>query len=281
MSTRAENKIFMFTGKLSMTRSVAQELARRAGGIPGSSVTLKTDFLVVGSKPGSKLGKATHLGVETITEQDFLEMLKEEEEELPVEEWREAGIKIVAEGYFVKGLEALEKRVKETKEREERERWVNLHSIYSFESPYILSHLLKEEPWLMHSLTFEVPPCKNCGAIIPYTTQKDRPYCFNCHGYADAAHHTCILIPHPRLSIYGEGYKICELCEKTILYEKAEFVKRCELQRIRDVCFSAEAFVTIQRGLENSPTFPRLRRTKIRGHLRRELDSAIRLRQRP
>lgn len=69
-------KAFVFTGALqSMTREEAQELVRAFGGRAASSVSRKTDYLVVGESPGSKLDKARRLGVKTITEEEFLRML--------------------------------------------------------------------------------------------------------------------------------------------------------------------------------------------------------------
>ena len=41
----------------------------------GSSVTRKTDYLICGEKPGSKLTKARELGITVLTEQEFLDMI--------------------------------------------------------------------------------------------------------------------------------------------------------------------------------------------------------------
>ena len=69
-------KTFVFTGALqSMSREEAHELVRAFGGRASSSVSRKTDYLVVGESPGSKLDKARRLGVKTITEEEFLRML--------------------------------------------------------------------------------------------------------------------------------------------------------------------------------------------------------------
>lgn len=45
------------------------------GARPASSVSKKTDYLIVGENAGSKLTKAQTLGVKTLTEQEFLQML--------------------------------------------------------------------------------------------------------------------------------------------------------------------------------------------------------------
>jgi DNA ligase (NAD+) len=62
-------KTFVLTGALeSLTRDEARERIEKAGGKVTGSVSSKTDFLVVGADPGSKLRKAQELGVEIIDE---------------------------------------------------------------------------------------------------------------------------------------------------------------------------------------------------------------------
>jgi len=69
-------KTVVLTGGLaSMTREEAHEAIREAGGTPGSSVTRKTDLVVVGENPGSKLRKAQELGIKTVDEEEFLKLL--------------------------------------------------------------------------------------------------------------------------------------------------------------------------------------------------------------
>jgi len=70
-------KTIVITGGLaSMSRSEAEHAARQAGARVASSVSKKTDFVVVGENPGSKHDRALQLGVETIDEQEFLARLK-------------------------------------------------------------------------------------------------------------------------------------------------------------------------------------------------------------
>ena len=62
-----EGKTIVITGTLkSMSRSAAEEFIRKHGGNPASSVSKKTDFVVAGVEPGSKLDKAKVLGVKVI-----------------------------------------------------------------------------------------------------------------------------------------------------------------------------------------------------------------------
>ena len=59
-----------------MSRDEAKNLITTAGGKVASSVSKNTDFVVVGADAGSKLGKAKKLGVKTLSEKEFREMLK-------------------------------------------------------------------------------------------------------------------------------------------------------------------------------------------------------------
>lgn len=71
-------KVVVATGKLeNYTRDGIQMKLLELGAKPASSVTKKTDYLIVGEKAGSKLAKAQQLGVRTLTEQEFEDMIAE------------------------------------------------------------------------------------------------------------------------------------------------------------------------------------------------------------
>ena len=69
-------KTVVATGKLeNYTRDGIQMKLLSLGANPASSVTKKTDYLIVGENAGSKLAKAISLGVKTLTEAEFEAML--------------------------------------------------------------------------------------------------------------------------------------------------------------------------------------------------------------
>lgn len=69
-------KTFVITGTLeNISREEAKQRIRELGGKTTESVSKLTSFVVVGSEPGSKYGKAVKLGVEILDEKKFLEIL--------------------------------------------------------------------------------------------------------------------------------------------------------------------------------------------------------------
>ncbi|MCK5272209.1 MAG: hypothetical protein KAJ52_06510, partial [Sedimentisphaerales bacterium] len=80
---KAEKKEGILTGKTIVvtgsveghTRGQMEELVATHGGKATGSISKKTDMVVYGENPGSKLAKAEKLGVDTMTADEFLEML--------------------------------------------------------------------------------------------------------------------------------------------------------------------------------------------------------------
>jgi DNA ligase (NAD+) len=73
---RLAGKRLVVTGTLErFSRDEIEELIRRLGGETTESVCKKVDLVVVGEKPGSKLNKARQLGIQTLTEKEFLKLV--------------------------------------------------------------------------------------------------------------------------------------------------------------------------------------------------------------
>ena len=68
---------FVVTGRLdSLTRQQAEAKIKELGGVVKDSVTRKTGYVVYGADPGSKLTRARELGIKTIDEKEFLDLIK-------------------------------------------------------------------------------------------------------------------------------------------------------------------------------------------------------------
>ena len=73
-------KTLVLTGTLStLTRQEAGEKIETLGGKVSSSVSKKTDYVVVGEEPGSKYDKAVELGITILNEKEFLKLIEGDE----------------------------------------------------------------------------------------------------------------------------------------------------------------------------------------------------------
>ena len=78
VNTSNENingKTFVITGTLSRPRDEIKEEIEGLGGNVTGSVTKKTDYVIAGEKAGSKLTKATEIGIRVLTEEEYNNML--------------------------------------------------------------------------------------------------------------------------------------------------------------------------------------------------------------
>jgi DNA ligase (NAD+) len=77
VDAKLKEKIVVFTGELSgMTRDAAKARAEELGAKVTDSVSKKTSLVVVGANAGSKARKAAELGIQTMTEEEWLAFAK-------------------------------------------------------------------------------------------------------------------------------------------------------------------------------------------------------------
>ncbi len=76
VQAKLNNLTFVVTGELTtLSRQAVKDKIKALGGKVSSAVSAKTDYLVVGDKPGSKYRQAQKLGVKQLTEAELLKML--------------------------------------------------------------------------------------------------------------------------------------------------------------------------------------------------------------
>ena len=74
------SKVIVITGSFNnIARSQLKEELIRSGARVSSSVSSRTDYLIAGEKPGSKLNKAVELGIEVLEEDKALKLLNSDD----------------------------------------------------------------------------------------------------------------------------------------------------------------------------------------------------------
>ena len=77
LEQRFSGQTFVLTGKLErFTRDEAVDIIEKFGGKVSGSVSKKTSFVLAGEEAGSKLTKAQELGIQILSEQEFIELIK-------------------------------------------------------------------------------------------------------------------------------------------------------------------------------------------------------------
>lgn len=69
-------KTFVITGTLTIDRAEAEKMIKARGGKAASTVSKKTDYVVAGQSPGSKLAKARELGITILDEPGLRQLLE-------------------------------------------------------------------------------------------------------------------------------------------------------------------------------------------------------------
>jgi len=199
MTIKVQDKEFMFTGKLSMTRATAQSMVVRAGGIVGSSVNKNTDYLVVGKDYGSKFAKALDYGIATISEDEFWALFAEDEEyEEPL---TQAELKDIESNEVLRTCTTCNKEYKA---------WAS--SIDSGICP--VCSLLQ----IVKTNVQNVPKCPHCNSDVLYVEDFKEYHCNLCgiwfaHPYASAARTVKHLCKMRTINETEGGYlRICTGC---------------------------------------------------------------------
>lgn len=222
-----KNKVFMFTGRIRVTRHEAQDIVESLSGVAGSYLNHQTDYLVVGEDPGDKLRRGTEYGTTILSEEDFWRLVESEKAMVPacaahVDKWQP--------------------EVKNYPPADE----------VSYGNMDILQRLLQENPSV--SIVLGPHECTHCSTVIPYTIDRNYWYCFHCEKYSRPGikgWHTCSdWIEIEDIPVAGGIYQKCELCKNVRFVETDELVEMDRKRRLRNFVHSLEWHIAILQQLQ-------------------------------
>jgi len=252
-----EGKIFMFTGRISVTRHEAQGLVESLGGTAGSYLSHQTDYLVVGGDPGDKLRRGTEYGTEILSEEQFWNMVKAAKAEPEIliqftpEQLEDPSCITDSQWLKMKELDIVvitgETLNSVLRVHEPEERKYPPAEETSYGNPDILEKLLKENPDVR--VTLGPKKCPYCDWDIPYTIEGVTWWCFRCLRYSGPGQtdtdHLCWSRKQVELDVEGVTAWKCELCRNVVFRKTEELVELERTTRCYNLSHSLETAIQI------------------------------------
>ena len=200
-----EGNEFVFTGRISVPRHKAWDIVKQYGGYIGTSVTLGTNYVVVGEAAGQKLGRAEEKHIPIISEESFWKMVKSAEEDrllnpessnltevtpdeldepLSLEEFVKTSVCFKCEdcGFVFAQKKEINNDIPSPTCpfcSNLEPNWAD-NSDMSYNSPEVLQKLIEGNSDIP---IFPQIRCPVCKYIIPYSLEPECYYCFHCKRY--------------------------------------------------------------------------------------------------